>query len=294
MTLAERIKQRRAAGEKFDFNAARQARTAAMAVALEAAAADAGEGEEAPAPATRFGSPASRLVARRLAAMVNAANDNTPAAPDGGARAEPYGQVLIQLDADRRRLKQIQSVETKVEAKREMLANYTPWVRAVLEADLAVQDEVVVTVMIWCIDVGDYVGALDIAEWVLRHNISLPERFARKPATLIAEMIAEAALAALKAGEPFDEEQLLRSMILTVDHDMPDEVRAKQHKALGQMLSASAENPTEEQLQTAGFVSHARAAALKELRRAQQLNPKAGVVKDIERLERELKKEAGQ
>ena len=56
---------------------------------------------------------------------------------------------------------------------------------------------------------------------------------------------------------------------------MPDEVRAKLHKAIGYGLAAS--DP---------------AKALDHLRRALQLFANVGVKKDIERLERELKNSA--
>ena len=72
---------------------------------------------------------------------------------------------------------------------------------------------------------------------------------------------------------------------------MPDQVRAKLHKAMGLHLvrtaTAADDNP---ETVPAGAAKAARAAALDHLRRALALNDKCGVKKDIERLERELKK----
>ncbi|MBJ9626084.1 terminase, partial [Burkholderia multivorans] len=77
------------------------------------------------------------------------------------------------------------------------------------------------------------------------------------------------------AGEPIQVEPLLDIEQLTALADMPDEVRAKLHKAIGYGLAAS--HP---------------ASALDHLRRALQLFANVGVKKDIERLERELKNSA--
>jgi hypothetical protein len=183
--------------------------------------------------------------------------------------------IRTKLDTDRRRLHQVQSVERKIAIKREILDDYAPYVAGVLASNQGVQDEVLGYVLTWRIDVGDYPGALDVARYVLGHNLSLPDRFQRTPATLIAEEPAVQALKAYDAGRPFDVSVLEAILLLTESRDMPDQVRAKLHFAIGRHLGGS--DPQ---------------AALEHLRRAVQLHDKVGAKKDIEQLERRLRQSA--
>jgi hypothetical protein len=137
------------------------------------------------------------------------------------------------------------------------------------------------TVMVWKIDTGDFTGALQIARHALDNNLVMPDQYQRGVPTLVAEEIAEQALAALSAGDGFSVDVLATTVVLTDGHDMPDEVRAKLHKATGLALVAAmdaSETP-------AAFAPD----ALAHLRRALQLHDRVGVKKDIERLERFIK-----
>ncbi|QIY78330.1 terminase endonuclease subunit [Chromobacterium violaceum] len=188
-----------------------------------------------------------------------------------------YELMLVKLAEDKRRLKDIQSTERKAEVKREILPEYAPWVDGALEGGKGQADIVLMTVLVWRIDAGDYGGALDIAEYALRHNLPMPDRFERTTATVIAEEIAEAAKRARDGKQPFDVQTLTYTAELTASHDMPDQVRAKLLKEIGLALAGS--DP---------------AAALEHLRRAQQLYDSVGVKKDIERIERAIKNSAQQ
>ncbi|HGD9198433.1 TPA: terminase, partial [Escherichia coli] len=75
------------------------------------------------------------------------------------------------------------------------------------------------------------------------------------------------------AGESVDTRLLTETLELTATADMPDEVRAKLHKITGLFLRDGGD--------AAGALAH--------LQRATQLDCQAGVKKEIERLERELK-----
>jgi hypothetical protein len=206
---------------------------------------------------------------------VQAARASANAAPGAVVdRSTSHAHALIRakLDTDRRRLHQLQSVERKVVAKSELLPDYADYVAGVLASGNGVQDDVLGYVLCWRIDVGDYVGALDIARYVLQHNLSLPDRFARTPATLLAEEPAEQALRAYAAKKPFDVDVLRQVEAVTRDRDMPDQVRAKLLFAMGRLQKES--EP---------------AQALANLRRAVELDDKVGAKKDIEQLERQLK-----
>lgn len=219
-----------------------------------------------------------------ICAAVAAAAVAGPTMTMEGANA--YELQLAQLHQDRLRLSQIQSTEGKVALKAQLLPAYAPYVDGVLAAGRGAQDEVLTTLMVWRLDAGDYLGALAIGRYVLEHNMTMPDRFARTTGCLFAEEIAIAALKALKAGGEFSFTVLNETEQLTRDQDMPDEARAKLHLAMGRVL---AKVPDDD-------VRDAHVAMLQKARthlaRAIELHSSSGGKKDLERVERLLKKHA--
>lgn len=198
-------------------------------------------------------------------------------APATRTDANSYELMLAKLTEDRRRLHDIQSIERKIEVKREILPEYEPWVEGVLAGDHGVQDDVLMTVMVWRVDVGDLAGALQIAAYALVHDLAMPDQYKRTTGCLIAEEFADSVL---KSTEPIPRETteiLMTTAEALADQDMPDEVRAKLMKAIGYGL---------DQLGN-------KEAAKEALTRALELHEKVGVKKDIERIEREIKNSAG-
>ena len=220
----------------------------------------------------------------RVAAALAAAS--TPAdapAPNSG----PYELMMHALVNDRRALKGVQSIERKIELKREMLDKYRDYVYGVLVADKGGQDEVVVTVMVWLLDTLQFRSALELAAYVLRHGIKLPPQYTRDVPTLLLDEITGAVLG--DRIEPSERllDELLTLQGLTADHDAPDQARAKLHRAMGETLTHLAgELPDDDTRRMA-------AAALQHLNRAKQLDAGVGVVKLIEQLERKIKKAEG-
>lgn len=216
-----------------------------------------------------------------------------------GAAATEYELQKARLGVDLRRLSEIQSLERKIELKTELLPGYRDWVEGVLAADEPVQDEILVHVMIWLIDVGAISSALPLVQHVLKHKLTLPERFSRTPATLIAEESAEAALKLLGKGEDI-EPHVLRAMLddldsvehFTSEEDMFDQVRAKLQKAIGLGLIRLAAATPADADGPAGGQRARQARGLKHLQRAYELDQGCGVKTEINRLERELKKTA--
>lgn len=215
-------------------------------------------------------SPAQAHLMRVGAARATA--NAAPGAVVDASTSRAHNLMRAKLDTDRRRLKQVQSVERKIAIKREILGDYDDYVSGVLASGQGVQDDVMGYVLTWRIDVGDYAGALDVARYVLDHNLSLPDRFERTPATLVAEEPAVQALKAYDAGKAFDIEVLETILALTAARDMPDQVRAKLHFAIGRHQAEQAPQ-----------------RALDHLRRAVALHDKVGAKKDIEQLERRLR-----
>ncbi len=217
--------------------------------------------------------PAQRHYQRVTAAEASArAAANDQPAMAGNA----YELMLAQLDTDRRRLKAIQSVARKIETKRELLPVYDAYVTGVLDAGRGVQDDVLMTVLVWRIDVGDLRGAIAIARHALAHKLLLPDQYQRTLGCLLAEEFADGALKALKAGGTVDVPALETIAELTADEDMPDEVRAKLFKAIGLGLEATEPTIAQDYLQQA-LVKH----------------DGVGVKKDLERIARTLKNSAG-
>jgi Phage small terminase subunit len=247
------------------------------------AAPEAEGGQQPLLPAAIVDATPARLHALHHAAL---AAVEEPAAIDPAAGDGPDAQIMLRLVHDMRRLKAIQSIEKKIEAKREMLPAYRDWVKARLQAaetaGKAVADEVMPTIMVWLIDVGEYRGALEIAEYLLRHDLPMPARYQRTTAALVAEEIATAALKAHAAGGRFDLGILYATESLTEGADMHDQIRAKLFKAIGMETAAIAE-----QVMPAEDLPRALGKALDALRRAQQLDDRVGVkgrIKQIEKL----------
>lgn len=204
----------------------------------------------------------------------------TPSSPEAA-------QMLMRLQVDLRRLKEIQSIERKIEAKRTMLPEYAAWcdglIQAAAETGIGVTDEILPTIMIWRIDTGDYAGALKLAAHVLQHKLPLPGRYERSAGTLIVEEIADAALAAFTRGQSFDFDTLFELEQLTETEDVFDEVRAKLFKAKGLAFFQLAEETGLPDL-----ANQYRRNALTAFERARDLHDRCGVTKHIEKLQRAL------
>ncbi|POU01194.1 terminase [Escherichia sp. ESNIH1] len=201
------------------------------------------------------------------------ASTTTQRAANPLRHATAYEQMLVKLAADQRTLRTIHSKERKAEIKREMLPFYAPWVSGALEQGKGAQDDILMTVMLWRLDAGDIAGALDIARYAFQFGLAMPGKHRRTPVYMFTEEVALAAMRAHAASEPVDVRLLLDVLALTESADMPDMVRAKLHKITGLVL------------RDGGQV----ADALAHLQRAMRLDCQAGVKKEIERLERELR-----
>ena len=262
---------------------------------------EAGRGS-GPVPPTRKGTdartPASAHRDRTAAArLARAATASAPAAfPPAAAGAAPpvsaphdpaTAQVALRLTHDLRRLKEIKAVHLKVAAKRQMLPEYRDWVAGLMAADAGlgtgVAAEVAPTVMVWMIDTGDFAGALDLADFLMRHRANMPARYNRDLPTVLVEEIAEAALKAQAVGDAFPMAVLERVEAMTDGLDMHDEVRAKLMKALGTAGLRDLEDGEAAPGRHAALV-----ATLATLRFAQALHGRIGVKDRIRRTEKLL------
>lgn len=236
-------------------------------------------------------SPALQHRQRKLAQIASgetAREGNAAPMPTEGPVASEYQTLLAALQIDMNRLRQIEATDKKIEAKRDMIGTYRPWIEGALASETPAQDEIVANMLVWSMDVCDWDLAFRLATHVVNNNLALPERYKRKPVTLIVEEVAEAGLAAdprITLGEM----QLFEAAFLAAD--MQDVVKAKLAKALGlafkrraDAFDAAADNAV------AGGKSGLLAQSLTHFQTALALDKSCGVKKLIEGLERDLKK----
>lgn len=209
-----------------------------------------------------------------------------PVRPSNAAAA-----IKLRLTHDLRRLSQIKAVTLKVEAKREMLPEYRAWCDGMLAAGRISPpgplsptgaDEVLPTIMVWSIDVGDYLRALELAAHVLRHEVSMPSRYQRDAATLVLEEIAEAALKAQAIEQSFSLVVLEAVEMMVAGIDMHDEPRAKLLKAIGVELARAAGGAEPDAARPAIV------RAIERMEAAQLLHDRIGVKTQLKGLRRAL------
>lgn len=195
-----------------------------------------------------------------------------------------HEQIMHRLRMDQSALKRVQSDQAKAAMKRQLLPHYEGWIEGTLDGDSGRQDEVIVTLMVWAIDAGDYVLAARIGRYVVTHGLLMPDRFNRTAATVLVDEICDPILVQVKADDTTDVTPYLAVLDevaeFTAGSDMPDVVRAKLCKVRAFALR---NGTTEEQ-----------ATALELLRQALTLDAGAGVKKEIDRLARVVKKAAAQ
>lgn len=232
-----------------------------------------------------------RVLAKQAASAPASGGGLTPS-PARRATIDPVaGQIKLRLRHDSQRLKQIKATSAKILAKRQMLPEYRAWCDGLLEAGRCTvgnqlgatdADDVLPTIMVWSIDVGDWARALELAVHVLRFGVALPTRFKRDAATLLVEEFAEAAFRDQARDESFPLELLEQVDLMTTGIDMHDEVQAKLQKAIGVELLRKA--GTSE----ADVARPTIASAIERLERAQTLHGRSGVKTHLRGLRKAL------
>ncbi|MCZ4107599.1 phage terminase small subunit [Brevundimonas diminuta] len=299
MTPAEIAKARAEEAAKEKADAAAQAQAAALKKARPKLRPQTRAMADVPTPRPGRASPAAQrrafliassagrvLAASGVAVSETAVNDDIELSPD-------VAKVVLQLEADIRRLKEIKATDRKVEAKIQMMPAYRAWCDGVLAAgkvDPSPLDQVFTTIMAWTIDIGDYMTALPMLEHAMLHKLDMPAGFSRDPITFAIDQICEDAIRVYDAGgeaaSTFEAGVLpmLQDLVRDHDVDLHDEVEAKLHKAIGRAIMAGADPENEPDL------LQRRKSALLEYQAALAKDERVGVKGDIAKLHRELKK----
>lgn len=182
-----------------------------------------------------------------------------------------YDMLNMKMVEDKRALKTMQSIKAKIELKRALLPHYDDWIDATLEHGKGKADTLLATLMLWHIDTGNFERGLDIAAYMLEHKLSMPDTHQRTTATVVAEEVSDTAKQLTTDGTPFDVGQVLRASTMTAEHDMPDQVRAKIARTVGELTEES--NPE---------------SALVHYKQALSYDERSGVKGAIKRLEKTL------
>ncbi|WP_249963572.1 phage terminase small subunit [Histophilus somni] len=185
-----------------------------------------------------------------------------------------YELHLDLLANQKRQIKNAKSFSLKNELKMQFLPEWEAYLQGVLNANAGVQDQIIGQLMIWCIDVAEYDRAIEIATYMLKHNLALPEHFSRDLEDAFAEEMANAWINC----DPHlvSLSQLERVAVLVQGLDMVDEVSAKLNRALGE----------------AYFEHGDLANAQKHLSDAVEFNPRVGCKPLLQKVEKALNTQA--
>lgn len=210
--------------------------------------------------------------------------------PHGEIVGSAYELLRAQLAQHQIALRAVQSIERKVEMKGQYLTldSYVDWIKTTLASGTGAQDDLFVTLMVWSIDCYKMGQAAVMADYVLTHGLTMPDRFERSAPAVLAE---EFALVYLSGKWPASEPPAYTTLDLirakTDGMDMHDQIRAKLYKAMGYaVLGLLSTNDTEA---FTAIPLDLLQLALPMLVRAIELFDGVGVKKDIERIERAIR-----
>lgn len=221
--------------------------------------------------------------------------DTAPAAAPERAIDTPLGQeyaaLRVLLHDNLRSLSDIASIEARNPVKIEMARAFAPWIEGVLQAGeegQAAQDEILVWNLIWAIDYRDWDYALRLAAHAIRFHLAAPERLKRSLPCFLAEEVGTISLA---QNEAVPHDVLGRVLALVEGHDMPDQAKAKLHKALGRSFARRAKSfdPAADNAPAGGKAAYLT-EAVAHLQRALQLDNSIGVRSEIKALDKALAK----
>lgn len=223
--------------------------------------------------------------ARRLAEAAS-----TPTGPHGAIVGTAYDLLRAQLAQHQATLRSVQSLERKAELKREYLdlPCYMDWIKVTLAQGKGAQDDVFVTLMVWAIDACRMGLAALMAEYVIKHGLTMPDRFERSAPAVLAEEFAGVYLGGRwPQTEPPAYTTLDLVRVRTEPADMHDQIRAKLYKAMGYACMGVV-STTDSELYK-GLALDVLQTARPLLARALELFDGVGVKKDLERIDRAIR-----
>ncbi|MED6317416.1 MAG: phage terminase small subunit [Pseudomonadota bacterium] len=162
---------------------------------------------------------------------------DAPSENDADTAPENVGGIALKFWNDDQSLSGIQSISHKKELKADLLPSYLPWIEGTIAEGVGGQDDMLVKLMVWCLDTHDFKTAIDIAEYALLNDFVMPEPFTRDVATVFVEQLSDELLSIRKDTDTAIYADLIqRAIDSTTSQDMPDQVRAKLYRAFGDSL----------------------------------------------------------
>lgn len=169
--------------------------------------------------------------------MVMTSTPISDAPSDGDTNPDAGSNIELKFWNDDQQLSNIQSISHKTELKKEFLPFYVPWIEGTIAEGVGGQDDMLVKLMVWCLDTHDFKTATDIAEYALLNDFVMPEPFTRDVATVFVEQLSDELLSIRKDTDTAIYADLIqRAIDSTTSQDMPDQVRAKLYRAFGDSL----------------------------------------------------------
>lgn len=160
---------------------------------------------------------------------INDAPSDDDTNPDAGSNIE------LKFWNDDQHLSNIQSISHKIELKKEFLPFYLPWIEGTIAEGVGGQNDMLVKLMVWCLDAHEFKTAISIAEYALLNDFVMPEPFTRDVATVFVEQLSDEMLKNVD-NVGAHAELIQRAVDSTTAQDMPDQVRAKLYRVLGDSL----------------------------------------------------------
>lgn len=180
----------------------------------------------------------ARVLGRRTGTtMVSQATPISDAPSDDDVNPDASSQIELKFWNDDQHLSNIQSISHKTELKKEFLPFYMPWIEGTIANGVGGQNDMLVKLMVWCLDAHEFKTAIDIAQYALLNDFVMPEPFTRNVATVFVEQLADELLILAKDTSLAVHTDLIqRAIDSTTSQDMPDQVRAKLYRVLGDSL----------------------------------------------------------
>ena len=180
----------------------------------------------------------AQVLGRRAGiAMVSQSTPISDAPAEDDTNPDAGSNIELKFWNDDQHLSNIQSISHKVELKKEFLPFYMPWIEGTIAEGVGGQNDMLIKLMVWCLDAHEFITAADIAEYAFLNDFVMPEPFTRDVATVFAEQLADEMLAIEKDIDVAAPIGLIqRAIDITTPQDMPDQVRAKLYRVLGNSL----------------------------------------------------------
>ena len=181
--------------------------------------------------------------------------------------------MVVKLERDLQRLALQPSREARHRIQQtELLPSYQAYLDEVLACNSGSDNPVLIQCMIWRFNVHDIGGALQLANYALRHQLAMPDGWKASVPAFVCREVAYWALQTQKAGDS-PQPWLAQVFEQSRTWEKPDPIEALLLKAMGQAVYATQPDTALAYLQRAAQLDHAVGVAQMIKRLTKQLHP---------------------